>query len=87
MRPGSYRTRAVLGLGLTATIALSACGPAATPQQQAQRQHEIACMTGTVGGALIGGAIGNQFGGGTGRDIMTGAGAATGALAGSNYAC
>jgi uncharacterized protein YcfJ len=77
----------VLGLGLAASVLLSACGPAATPAQQAQRQHEIACLGGTVGGALIGGAIGNQFGGGTGRDILTAGGAAAGAVGGSRFAC
>ncbi len=69
------------------TLALQACGPAATPQQQAQRQHEIACISGSVGGALIGGVIGNQFGGGSGRDILTAGGAAAGAIQGSRYAC
>ena len=68
-------------------IALQACAPAATPQQQAQRQHNIACATSTIGGALIGGAIGNQFGGGSGQDILTGAGAGAGALAGQSYGC
>jgi outer membrane lipoprotein SlyB len=68
-------------------LTLQACAPAATPQQQAQRQHEIACMSGTIGGALIGGAIGNQFGGGSGRDILTAGGAAAGAISGSRYSC
>lgn len=67
--------------------ALAACGPAPTPQQQAARQHEIACLSGTLGGALIGGAIGNQFGGGSGRAILTAAGAATGGVSGQRYAC
>ena len=66
---------------------LQACAPAATPQQQAQRQHNIACATGTIGGALIGGAIGNAFGGGSGRDILTAGGAVAGGFAGNNYAC
>ena len=67
--------------------ALAACGPAPTPQQQAARQHEIACLSGSLGGALIGGAIGNQFGGGSGQDILTAGGAAAGAVSGSRYAC
>jgi len=66
---------------------LTACGPAPTPQQQAARQHEIACLSGTLGGALIGGAIGNQFGGGSGRDILTAAGAVAGGRSGQLYAC
>ncbi len=68
-------------------VALQACAPAATPEQQAQRQHNIACASGTIAGALIGGAIGNQFGSGTGQDIFRAGGAGAGALAGSNYAC
>jgi hypothetical protein len=87
MRQANYRTRAILGAGLTTTVLLGACGPAPTPYQQAQREHEIACLGGTVGGALIGGAIGSAFGGGIGRDIMTGAGAAGGAVLANNYAC
>ncbi|EEE36249.1 Rickettsia 17 kDa surface antigen family protein [Rhodobacteraceae bacterium KLH11] len=66
---------------------LAACGPAPTPQQQAARQHEIACLSGTLGGALIGGALGNQFGGGSGKAILTAAGAAAGGVSGQRYAC
>ena len=72
---------------LGAVLALQACGPAPTAEEQAQRQHEIACMSGTIGGALLGGAIGNQFGGGSGQDILTAGGAAAGARAGSRYSC
>lgn len=66
---------------------LAACGPAPTPQQQAARQHEIACLGGTLSGALIGGAIGNQFGGGSGKTILTAAGAAAGGIEGQRFAC
>lgn len=77
-----------LGVALVGgVLLLQACGPAPTPEQQAQRQHEIACMSGALGGALIGGAIGNQFGGGSGQDILTAGGAAAGAVSGSRYAC
>ena len=72
---------------LGGAAALAACGPAPTPQQQAARQHEIACLSGTLGGALIGGAIGNQFGGGSGKAILTAAGAAAGGFEGQRYAC
>ncbi len=77
----------ITAAALGCVLLLQACAPAATPQQQAQRQHEIACLSGTIGGALIGGAIGNQFGGGSGRDILTTGGAAAGAISGSRYAC
>ncbi len=72
---------------LVGACLLAACGPAPTPQQQAARQHEIACLSGTLGGALIGGAIGNQFGGGSGKSILTAAGAAAGGFEGQRYAC
>ena len=74
-------------LFLSTAGALAACGPAPTPQQQAARQHEIACLSGTLGGALIGGAIGNQFGGGSGKAILTAAGAAAGGIEGNRFAC
>lgn len=77
----------VLITACAGAMALQACGPAATPEQQAQRQHEIACLSGSLGGALVGGAVGNQFGSGSGRDIMTAGGAAAGAVAGNRYAC
>ena len=87
MKAKSYGTKVLLGLGLVGGVALSACAPAATPYQQAQREHEVACLGGTLGGALLGGAIGNQFGGGSGQDILTAGGAGAGALAGQRYAC
>lgn len=37
---------------------------------------------GTLAGAVIGGVIGHQFGGGRGKDVATVAGAAGGAMAG-----
>lgn len=72
---------------LLAAGVLQACGPAPTAEQQQARQHEIACVSGTLAGAIIGGAIGNQFGGGSGKDILTTAGAGAGAVAGSRYSC
>ena len=41
---------------------------------------------GAIAGGLAGGLLGNQFGGGSGRDVLTVAGAAGGALAGSQLA-
>jgi uncharacterized protein YcfJ len=80
-------TKSLGAAALGCILMLQACGPAATPEQQAQRQHEIACISGSVGGALIGGAIGSQFGGGSGQDILRAGGAAAGAIQGSRYAC
>ena len=44
--------------------------------------HPIAAP---VIGALAGGAVGHQFGGGKGQDLATGAGAVGGAIAGKKY--
>ena len=43
-------------------------------------------IVGAVTGGLVGAIIGNQFGAGSGKDLMTGAGAITGAVIGSNIA-
>ncbi len=43
-------------------------------------------IVGAVTGGLVGAIIGNQFGAGSGKDLMTGAGALTGAVIGSNIA-
>ena len=51
-----------------------------TRQKPVQDQHQIA---GTVIGALAGGLLGNQVGGGTGKKIATVAGAAGGGYAGN----
>ena len=44
-------------------------------------------VPGAVIGGVAGGILGSAVGGGTGRDIAIGAGAATGAVVGSNYGC
>jgi outer membrane lipoprotein SlyB len=46
-----------------------------------QTKGEAGAM-GTLAGAVIGGVIGHQFGGGRGKDVATVAGAAGGAMAG-----
>nr|WP_236675500.1 glycine zipper 2TM domain-containing protein [Pseudomonas mediterranea] len=51
-----------------------------TRQRPVQDQHQIA---GTVLGAVAGGLLGNQIGGGTGKKIATVAGAAGGGYAGN----
>ncbi len=59
---------------------LQAC--ATTPYQQTQ----VGCVGAAVTGALIGGALGNQLGGGSGKDILTAGGAVAGGMAGNNAA-
>jgi outer membrane lipoprotein SlyB len=44
-------------------------------------------IPGAVVGGVAGGLVGSQIGGGHGRDLAIGAGAATGAVVGSNYGC
>jgi outer membrane lipoprotein SlyB len=44
-------------------------------------------VPGAVVGGVAGGLVGSAVGGGTGRDLAIGAGAATGAVVGSNYGC
>ena len=51
-----------------------------THQAPVKDQHQV---IGTVAGALIGGVVGHQIGGGRGRDIATVAGAAGGGYAGN----
>jgi uncharacterized protein YcfJ len=69
---------------IVAVFAIAAVlqGCATSPEQQ----REVGCVGAGVTGALLGGAVGNQFGGGSGRDILTAGGAVAGGLAGSRAA-
>ncbi len=49
-------------------------------------QRDFECVGATMTGAVIGGAIGNQFGGGSGRDILTAGGAIAGGAVANNAA-
>lgn len=53
-----------------------------TPEQQ----KRAGCVGAAVTGAVVGGAIGNQFGGGSGKDILTAGGAVAGGMAGNKAA-
>ena len=64
----------VVGFTFPMVIILAACSNPAD-------QREVACLGGTLAGAVVGGAIGNQFGGGRGNAILTGAGALGGGAA------
>ena len=67
--------------GMLASLSfLQAC--ATTPLQQSQ----VGCVGAAVTGALLGGALGNQLGGGSGKDILTAGGAVAGGMAGNNAA-
>eukprot|EP00581_Thalassiosira_minuscula_P035044 CAMPEP_0184453916 /NCGR_PEP_ID=MMETSP0740-20130409/18379_1 /TAXON_ID=385413 /ORGANISM="Thalassiosira miniscula, Strain CCMP1093" /LENGTH=76 /DNA_ID=CAMNT_0026825283 /DNA_START=40 /DNA_END=270 /DNA_ORIENTATION=- len=41
-------------------------------------QRDVECAGATVVGAVVGGALGNQLGGGSGQDILTAGGAVAG---------
>lgn len=72
--------KAVIITVFAAAAVLQGC--ANTPYQQKQ----VGCAGATVAGALAGAAVGNQLGGGSGKDILTAGGAAAGGLAGNNAA-
>ena len=55
-------------------------GETVTHQAPVKDQHQV---IGTLAGAVVGGVLGHQVGGGTGRDIATVAGAAGGGYAGN----
>jgi uncharacterized protein YcfJ len=57
-------------------------GCANTPEQQ----KLVGCAGATIAGAVVGGALGNQLGGGSGKDILTAGGAVAGGLAANNAA-
>jgi len=72
-KSGVISVLAVMGL-------LSAC--ATTPDQQKQ----VGCVGAGVAGALVGAAVGNQLGSGSGKDILTAGGAVAGGVAANNAA-
>ncbi len=81
------------------TLALAGCAtpPAFQVSQPSSRVGTVESIrshtvqnsnsaVGTIGGALVGGLLGNQVGGGTGRTVATVVGAAGGAYAGNRVA-
>lgn len=72
--------RSSILIGLLAVGSLQAC--ATTPAEEKQ----IGCAGATVAGAVLGGVVGNQFGGGSGKDILTAGGAVAGGIAANNAA-
>ena len=71
-------TRPTLFLATLAALAACAAPGADQPPQ---------CVAGTAGGAALGTIVGNEFGQGRGRDVMTVAGGIAGALAGQAATC
>jgi outer membrane lipoprotein SlyB len=64
----------------TAAASCAACGvvEAVTPVQEKGQATGV----GAIGGAVVGGLLGHQMGGGTGRDAMTAVGVVGGGIAG-----
>lgn len=51
--------------------------------QNPQTNRELKCAGGVLGGAAVGGILGNQVGGGSGKSLATALGAGAGAAAGT----
>jgi uncharacterized protein YcfJ len=66
-----------------AMIAIAAVTAAAGCTSNPQTNQELACAGGVLGGAAVGGLLGNQIGGGSGKQIATAVGAGAGAAAGT----
>lgn len=67
------RRKAVAGCVVAAMLAVSGCADTGMGQKE---------TVGTLGGAALGGLLGSQFGGGTGKLVATGIGVFLGGLAG-----
>ncbi len=63
------------------TVLCDACGTVQEVQQREQKSKTSG--VGMVGGAVVGGVLGNQIGGGTGRALATIGGAAAGGYVGN----
>ena len=71
---------ALAGLG-----ALAACE---TPNSHGRSSNsEFNCIAGTVGGAVVGGLLGNTIGGGRGRTAATAVGIGAGGYLGNRMGC
>ncbi len=68
-----------LAFAVLATVALAGSGCTSNPQTN----KELQCAGGVLGGAAIGGLLGNQIGGGTGKSVATAVGAGAGAAVGT----
>ena len=77
---GAYTRETIMKRILALCIALALAACASDPGARTQQKQ-----TGSVvAGAVIGGLVGNQFGGGTGRALMTAAGAVAGGFIGNH---
>ena len=56
-------------------------------QKKEERHHELACTAATVGGAVVGAAVGSLFGGGLGKALFEAGGAGLGVAEGRHLKC
>jgi len=68
-----------LAFAVLAAVALAGSGCTNNPQTN----KELQCAGGVLGGAAIGGLLGNQIGGGSGKQVATAVGAGAGAAVGT----
>lgn len=70
--------------GLKHKLALATCSDCGTVQEvRKEKRKGEGGAVGVIGGAVVGGLLGNQVGGGTGKTLATVAGAAAGGFAGN----
>jgi hypothetical protein len=58
-----------------------------TETQKEERHHELGCTAATVGGAVLGAAVGSLFGGGVGKALFEAGGAGLGIAEGRHLKC
>lgn len=84
-RPNAPAQTATAATAATAAVAPKLCAECATVVDvHSEHREGKASGLGAVGGALLGGVLGHQVGGGTGKKIATVAGAAAGGFAGNS---
>jgi outer membrane lipoprotein SlyB len=66
-----------------ALVAVLAMAGVAGCTNNPQTNRELQCAGGVLGGAAVGGLLGNQIGGGSGKQIATAVGAGAGAAVGT----
>jgi len=79
--------KATVIIALVSLGALAACQAPSGSHGSQSGTSEFDCIAGTVGGALIGGLLGNTIGGGRGRTVATAAGIGAGGYLGNSMGC
>lgn len=79
--------KAAVIIALVSLGTLTACQAPSNSQGARSNMSEFDCIAGTVGGAVIGGLLGNTIGGGRGRTVATAAGIGAGGYVGNRMGC